>query len=535
MGGAMPSPSAAPQPASYAAPYTLTPGAQPLLGMAAGYCTPGTLVSSPTTQPGNMPYGSPQTVGGMPTDCNVPAPGQGTIRNPGGVTAPAGTVTTTMGNPPRPSGHPVTTYAASPPAAGQAQVNYGVPLAVIGQAPATFDPRLAPGGATPGNYGTPYVLGANVLGYPGGTPVSSGMVPGETPPPLIVGSKEPKTVVLERKDAIRSEGLSERSKKEESKVEGPILNPATAPRHSALETLATTAEAQRAGRNFRRSVPDVPLASGDPTVSTPKRDVVLPPVAGVASVLSDGLSEDKSPSPGERSPAEVESTVIENVTVSLSENSEAGEAQTFVCALRGFGDRAFPGEASPALKRSLARQVLYQQLSERFLPDSDTVDVPMCEMTFPSKDVAATEDGEPFRDKVPELDLERARAWVLNAPCGTIIRESDLEDVMQMVKEYHSQNLSSVWGTLRRRRTRPRSPSAGPVSRKRQRHVCFDCSSLFPGRSEALTSLSSRPEEEDDLSHYVSVVRPEEDGEERPTVSRPGLQESFPEDASGEG
>ncbi|RLN68231.1 hypothetical protein BBJ28_00026585 [Nothophytophthora sp. Chile5] len=140
----------------------------------------------------------------------------------------------------------------------------------------------------------------------------------------------------------------------------------------------------------------------------PLLDEVLPPVVGVAHVLSDGLSEDKPPPPEERSPAEVESTVSENVTVGLSENPEIGESETFVCAVRGFEERAFPGEASPALKRSLARQALYQQLSEWFRPDSDAVGVPQREKTFPPGEVSTTEDVEPFRDKVPDLDLGRA-------------------------------------------------------------------------------------------------------------------------------
>ncbi|RLN36994.1 hypothetical protein BBJ28_00026725, partial [Nothophytophthora sp. Chile5] len=243
---------------------------------------------------------------------------------------------------------------------------------------------------------------------------------------------------------------------------------------------------------------------------------LLPPVVGVAHVLSDGLSEDKPPPPEERSPAEVESTVFENVAVRLSENPEIGESETFVCAVRGFEDRAFPGEASPALKRSLARQVLYQQLSEWFRPDSDAVGVPQREKTFPPGEVSETEDVEPFRDKVPELDLGRARTWVHNAPCGTLLRESDVDDVMQKMKEYDHLNSSAIWRILRRRRARPGEQSAVPVARKRRRHVCFDCSSLFSERSEAMTSLSSRPDEEDDLSHYVSVVRPDEDDEERP-------------------
>ncbi|RLN90344.1 hypothetical protein BBJ28_00023141, partial [Nothophytophthora sp. Chile5] len=59
MGGTMPPPSPAPQPASFAAPYAITPGAQTLQGMAAGYGTPGTLAASPTVQPGNVNYGVP--------------------------------------------------------------------------------------------------------------------------------------------------------------------------------------------------------------------------------------------------------------------------------------------------------------------------------------------------------------------------------------------------------------------------------------------------------------------------------------------
>ncbi|RLN32050.1 hypothetical protein BBJ28_00025501, partial [Nothophytophthora sp. Chile5] len=178
MGGTMPPPSPAPQPASFAAPYAITPGAQPLQGMAAGYGTPGTLAASPTVQPGNVPYQPPQAVGGTLVDCNVPAPGQGTVGNPVRGTAPAGAAPTQMGVPSQPSGRPVATYAVPPPAAVQTQVNYGVPLAPMGQAPATIDPRLALGGTATANYGTPYAFGASVPGYRGGTPVSGGTVPG---------------------------------------------------------------------------------------------------------------------------------------------------------------------------------------------------------------------------------------------------------------------------------------------------------------------------------------------------------------------
>ncbi|RLN83392.1 hypothetical protein BBJ28_00025882, partial [Nothophytophthora sp. Chile5] len=142
MGGTMPPPSPAPQPASFAAPYAITPGAQPWQGMAAGYGTPGTMAASPSVQPGNAPYQPLQAVGGTLVDCNVPAPGQGTVGNPVTGTAPAGATPTQMGVPSQPSGRPVATYAVPPPAAGQTQVNYGVPLAPIGQAPATIDPVL---------------------------------------------------------------------------------------------------------------------------------------------------------------------------------------------------------------------------------------------------------------------------------------------------------------------------------------------------------------------------------------------------------
>ncbi|RLN70848.1 hypothetical protein BBJ28_00017006 [Nothophytophthora sp. Chile5] len=197
------------------------------------------------------------------------------------------------------------------------------------------------------------------------------------------------------------------------------------------------------------------------------RSKKLPPVAGVASILSGGMGEDRPPSLEERSPEEVEGTVAENVIVSLSEGTENGGSETFVCAMRGFEDRAFPGEASPALQRSLAHQALYQQLLERFLTNSDAVGVPRNGESFLYKAGTVVKDVEPSCDKVPELDLERA------------------------------------------------------------------CS-MLPERSEAMTSLSSRPDEDDDLSHYVSAIRPEDSDEERPVVPRPGLEEAFSEDVPAE-
>ncbi|RLN87220.1 hypothetical protein BBJ28_00020592, partial [Nothophytophthora sp. Chile5] len=430
MGGTMPPPSPALQPASFAAPYTITPGARPWQGMTTVYGTPGTLEASPTAQPGNVPYQPPLASGGTQADCNVPASGQGTVGNPVGGTIPAGAAQTQMGVPSQPSGRPVATYAVPPPAAGQTQVNYGVPLAPIGQAPATFDPRLALGGTAPANYGTPYAFVPSVPGYPGGTPVSKRVevdaVTTVEPSVGVLNCGVVAAVELPRDTSeretvneivISEEGPEDSESDEDRSSEVPIHDGAGLRAGRASPEVGDAAERTRERLTEVAVMKETPLPQlvGSRGPSTVVLEREYAGLLGVASVLSDELCENKPQPPEERSPAEVESTFFENVAVSLSENPEIGGSETFVCAVRGFEDRAFPGEASPALKRSLARQALYQQMSERFLSNSNAVDVPLREKTFPSGEVPATEDVEPFRDKVPELDMERARTWNLKA------------------------------------------------------------------------------------------------------------------------
>ncbi|RLN77381.1 hypothetical protein BBJ28_00024776, partial [Nothophytophthora sp. Chile5] len=103
---------------------------------------------------------------------------------------------------------------------------------------------------------------------------------------------------------------------------------------------------------------------------------------------------------------ELDQVVAENVTVSLDETLENGASEAFVGVMRGYENRTFPFVATPAQKRALARQALYQLLRDgRAEVLAATCGVGKGPSRPPEAEVVAAEI-EPLRDKVPGLDLD---------------------------------------------------------------------------------------------------------------------------------
>ncbi|RLN37554.1 hypothetical protein BBJ28_00024054, partial [Nothophytophthora sp. Chile5] len=114
----------------------------------------------------------------------------------------------------------------------------------------------------------------------------------------------------------------------------------------------------------------------------------------------------KSRLPVVASLVELDQVVAENVTVSLDETLENGASEAFVGVMRGYENRTFPFVATPAQKRALARQVLYQLLrdgrAEVLAATCGVGNGPSC----PPEAGTVAAEIEPLRDKVPGLDLD---------------------------------------------------------------------------------------------------------------------------------
>ncbi|GMF53510.1 unnamed protein product [Phytophthora fragariaefolia] len=91
---------------------------------------------------------------------------------------------------------------------------------------------------------------------------------------------------------------------------------------------------------------------------------------------------------------------------------------------------------------------------------------------------------------------------------GGTVEVPPLRDKVPEIESYCGENVGLIWGKLCERTGRPRAASA---KRRRRRSVTrggsFDFSSLYKHSAEALEDWEFYPERDENISHYVSVVR----------------------------
>ncbi|KAE8997148.1 hypothetical protein PF011_g15608 [Phytophthora fragariae] len=114
----------------------------------------------------------------------------------------------------------------------------------------------------------------------------------------------------------------------------------------------------------------------------------------------------------------------------------------------------------------------------------------------------------PMRDKVPLVDWEQFRR---RASC--LAEKLELPSrywgrLSKWTEQYHAENAPSIWDKLWDRASRARASHSRRRKRRDKKRVRFDCSALYVDRAEAVGGLEMNPEDDEDVSHYVSVVGP---------------------------
>ncbi|GMF28614.1 unnamed protein product [Phytophthora fragariaefolia] len=265
------------------------------------------------------------------------------------------------------------------------------------------------------------------------------------------------------------------------------------------KTLAASAEAKRANRDFRASVP--PTKEGARAESGPSRPT-KPESADddVASVID-----------------EVVASVVSSGRVATTMVDESRVIAN-ICVPRAGSERKDEG-AAPALPfrlRTLVRSVVFLLILDAEAKNGERC--PKCH--YPK---AYPPETEPRGHFVPgPFSADHAiRARELVVERAGVLGDSVMRSVLREVSRTYLESVgTTISKRLERRKTcwcdRPVQPPPLP------RRVRFDCSSLATERSEALGSHSGCVEDPDDVLNYVCFVK---DGSAAKEKRKPGLKE----------
>ncbi|GMF39090.1 unnamed protein product [Phytophthora fragariaefolia] len=178
----------------------------------------------------------------------------------------------------------------------------------------------------------------------------------------------------------------------------------------------------------------------------------------------------------------------------------------------GKFEERFPNEsedevvvgASRSMTKAIARRVVYLFSKEtkacrpegkppkgRLIGNGGTLKVPL------------------MRDKVPELDWRRVRDLVDHVAKNLAVIGDCMPSVSSWIRGYYEKNAGFIWRKLKDRVRVTQTSSATRRLRQRRQPVCFDCTSLYRDRAEALGKLGRDPMNKDAAENYVQVVRPQ--------------------------
>ncbi|KAE8987554.1 hypothetical protein PR001_g22292 [Phytophthora rubi] len=240
------------------------------------------------------------------------------------------------------------------------------------------------------------------------------------------------------------------------------------------KTLKSSTEAKRTNRDFR-DASTVPEPARTNSTSAIVERFGLPP-EGVKKIEKNVLPEN------EMDAKDAEAVVYLNIGVPASDGSVEDSA------VRGSKDGEEPTvETSPLVIRALGRKTVYEWLKK--VRDG------------------GTPRGPSSRDHVPEVD------WVqlLTVTSGLAKRDSvplpDRVTFSEWVERYYSKCGELAWKKL----PAPEADKASPKEEKEPRTkelVDFDSSCLYVEVADAVHGVGLYPKREEDISHYVEVVRP---------------------------
>ncbi|KAE9335012.1 hypothetical protein PF008_g13692 [Phytophthora fragariae] len=269
-------------------------------------------------------------------------------------------------------------------------------------------------------------------------------------------------------------------------------------------TLAASEEAKRANNDFK--------APATPTTSTPRVSAERPDWSDELDAEENDLISDEVMNMSVKESSE---SPPEPVT---DERLVAGN----ICMTFAGPEVEGPSLEEPAVipfrLRALIRSVVYQIVLEE--EARSELRCPACL----DADTSQSEDSGTKASTSSYSVVEReARARLLTLSAAGVLGDRMKEAVVKQIMESYSEEAP----TMRTKRTArlsrcPVHASTGSAPRRvrSRRKVRFDCTSLFPERTEALGSSPSYVENSDDISNDVCRVR----NSERPR-RRPGLVE----------
>ncbi|GMF48822.1 unnamed protein product [Phytophthora fragariaefolia] len=209
---------------------------------------------------------------------------------------------------------------------------------------------------------------------------------------------------------------------------------------------------------------------------------------------------------------------IVNEEVVCANRLVVSEKEEVVAASRLKGEAAGESEeVSESAVRTIGRRAVYRMLSEEEAWSREGRETGEVAYEFEDK-----RDSRPSVDHPPDLDWERRRRICELVASKLGVVERYWEAVSRWVHAYFEENASRIWSKLCGRLRTPAKASKRQL-RYVRRPVCFDCSSLYHERAEAVGSVVGRSDDDRNCEDYVTTVLPE-----RPPPARnrrPGLAE----------
>ncbi|KAE8986476.1 hypothetical protein PR002_g22342 [Phytophthora rubi] len=259
------------------------------------------------------------------------------------------------------------------------------------------------------------------------------------------------------------------------------------------DKLETSEEAKRAHRDFRDAVVNVVrCASAGPSRGGEGNEDRAKMGKRSDSATPRGDSADETGSP----PA-AESLAATSLGGSPIRGGEA------VFPAAELSSPPSPAGLTPRPLRTVARQAVFEALKEARCG----LDPPNDSSVLPEGGRTPTA-GSPSTDAAPEFDETglRERVDLILSRLGLSSRKG--ERVVPWLRSYFKLNAASVWTKLRERTGRSKTASARRRRRRRSgKKGVVNVSVLFKPYAEVLRNVEFYPEQDEDVSHYVEVVR----------------------------
>ncbi|KAE9199557.1 hypothetical protein PF005_g15687 [Phytophthora fragariae] len=251
-------------------------------------------------------------------------------------------------------------------------------------------------------------------------------------------------------------------------------------------TLESSEEAKKANRDFKIVGPRI--MQGAPGAT----EVVYEDFGMSKKRIKD--EEDRQERKDKEAALITKAGVVASISVPLNSGSDAALL---------VSQETTNEEIDPSVVRSIARLTVYEMLKDYKNGEFATAGL---EERTPDREEAIKKP--PMRDKMPLVDWEqfRRRASCLAEKLELPGRYWDR--LSKWTEQYYAGNAASIWDKLWDRAGRARASHSRRRKRRDRKRVRFDCSALYVDRADAVGGFEMNPEDDEDVSHYVSVVGP---------------------------